>query len=110
MDTLRFTADKNLEGDLNKAHSFEDVRSLLENASARSGIGHRDPSTGRFVAVETDSQRAAAPVTPAEDKHVIKDVEINGAQLTFEGTPLEVEQAIRQAYEVAEALRSAAPA
>src|SRR6266852_4261084 len=109
-DTIRFKADKNLEGDLNQATSYEDVRSLLENASVRSGIGHRDPSTGRFVAVENDSQRAAAPAVPDEEKPVMKDVEISGQQFTFEGTALEVEQAIRQAYQVAEALRSAAPA
>src|SRR6266852_9074565 len=107
-DTIRFKADKNLEGDLNQATSYEDVRSLLENASVRSGIGHRDPSTGRFVAVENDSQRAAAPAVPDEEKLVMKDVTISGQQFTFEGTALEVEQAIRQAYEVAEALKSQA--
>src|SRR5437899_343886 len=40
----------------------------------------------------------------------MKDVVNSGQQFTFEGTALEVEQAIRQAYEVAEALRPAASA
>src|SRR5713101_8456968 len=109
-DTVRFTADKHLESDLTKANSFEDVRALLENASVRSGIGHRDPSTGRFVAVETDSQRAAAPTVPDEEKQVTKFADIGGREFTFEGTALEVEVAMRQAYEVAEALRPAASA
>src|SRR6266849_5973717 len=108
METIRFTADRALEGDLTKANSYEDIRGLLENASVRSGIGHRDPQTGRFVAVETDSQRAAAPAVPEAEKHIMKDVTISGQQFTFEGTALEVEQAIRQAYQVAEALRPAA--
>jgi hypothetical protein len=106
-DTLRFTADKTLQADLEKAVTAEEIRALLENASVRSGIGNRDPQTGRFVAVETDAaaatRRAAVPPT---EKYVERTVVIGGKQLQFEGTALEVEIAIRQAYEIANALQS----
>jgi hypothetical protein len=95
--------DKNLEKDINRATTFEDIRALLENAASRSGIADRDPQTGQFV--RRDPLTPAAQTVPEEEKQINKTEVIGGKEITFAGTALEVEQQIGNAYKVAEALR-----
>src|SRR6266566_2133122 len=101
-------SDKKLDTDINKAASFEDIRSLLENATSRSGIADRDPITGQFVRRDPLTP-AAQTVVPAEEEQVTKVETIGGTEFTFTGTALEVERAISDAYKVAEAVQTVEP-
>src|SRR6267378_6787991 len=97
-------SDKNLEKDINKAASFEDLRALLENAASRSGIADRDPVTGQFVRRDPVAQTVAP-----EEEQVTKVETIGGTEFTFTGTALEVEHQIGNAYKIAEAVRPVEP-
>jgi|SRR5712664_1403410 len=101
-------SDKNLDADINRATTFEDLRALLERATLRSGIADRDPQTGQFV--RRDPLTPADQVIPDDaDKQITKTEVIGGQEFTFTGTALDVEKAIGDAYKVAEALKTTQP-
>jgi hypothetical protein len=101
--------DKNLEKDINKAVSFEDIRSLLENSVERSDLGvTRDTQTGKFIARDPLIPVAAQTVAAA-DEQVTRTETIGGQGFTFTGTALDVEKAIGDAYKIAEAVRPVEP-
>lgn len=96
-------SDKALDQDINAATSYDQIRQLLENSVSRSGIADRDPQTGQFVRRDplTPVQQQAAP----PEEQVTRTEKINGAELTFTGTALEVERQIASAYRTAAALK-----
>jgi hypothetical protein len=101
----KMAGDKNLEQDINKAETFEDLRALLENATERSGIVHRDPQTGQFIPVERPT---AAPVVPAADadKKFTRTETIGGQEFEFEASSeLALERAVGDALRVAEVVK-----
>jgi len=104
----KIRGDKALEKDLNSATSYADIKSLLENAAARSGIAERDPVSGRFV--RSENPPANQPEAEAEEQEVTKSVTVAGREFTFTGTPLEVEKAIENVYAVAVTAHSQAVA
>lgn len=109
-DGFILKGDKNLERDINKANSYEEIRGLLENAAARSGIAERDPQTGQFVRRNplTPASQTVDPNQP-EEKTFTKVVNIGGQDFEFSASSeLELEQNIRGANEVASAARTEA--
>jgi hypothetical protein len=102
-------SDKALDADLNKATTFEDLRSLLDNAMTRSGVAERNAETGRFERRDPLTP-ASQTVAPAEEEQITTTQVIRGKEFEFSGTPLEVERMITNANKVAEALQAAAPA
>lgn len=105
-DGFQMKADAALTRDINKTQTAEELRELLHASLERSGIANRDPESGQFVRRD--------PLTPAaqtaqtdEPKQITKVERINGRDISFTGTALEVEQQIVAAYKVAEALKPA---
>jgi hypothetical protein len=110
MGEVFMQADKNLTKDINKAETFEDLKSLLENAVARSGIANRDPETGQFVRRDPLTP-AAQTATPADDaeKQITKTEVIGGQEFEFTGTQVEVDKQIAKAYRIAGAVKASQP-
>jgi hypothetical protein len=97
--------DKKLERDLLKATTFEDLRSLLENAVERSPLGvTRDLQTGQFV--RRDPLTPAAQDETEQEEIITRTETINGKAIDFKGTEDQLEALIANAYRVAEALKS----
>jgi len=104
--TNHMQADKALIRDLEKAATPEEIRSLLHSAVERSGIANRDPETGQFVR-RNPLTPAAQVIATNEPKQIERIEKINGQDIHFVGTELEVEKQIANAYKVAEALKPA---
>lgn len=112
-DGFTLKADKNLTADINKATTPEEIRALLENAMARSGIADRDPETGQFVrrepltpAAQTAAQTAADAAVKQPQQFEKTEV-IGGQEFHFsEGSEVALERAISNAYRVAEAVKN----
>jgi hypothetical protein len=102
--TKRMAADAELTRQINAAKSPDEIRDILHAAVERSTDLNltRDRDTGQFVRRETPAQNPPEKQEPTEEKKFTKTIEINGTEFTFEGaTELEVETAVRNAYEIA---------
>jgi len=113
-NAIRMAADRNLQADIEKAQTPDEIRELLHRAIERSpelGIT-RDPVSGQFVRrdpltpAQQDAAAEAARVAAAKPQILSQTVRIGGQDFTFMGNSAEaLELQISSAKTVAQELQ-----
>jgi hypothetical protein len=82
-NAINMQADKNLEADINKATTPDEIRELLSRAVERSGLGiSRNPYTGQFEKVEQEAA-SVVPAAATAPKELRKTEMVAGTKLEF---------------------------